>query len=280
VARSSIAAVLVCASCSTGALGPERSQPQPLAEIPLEIRYGIPTVDVSISGNVFRLFLDLGGHRAIALTSEELARANVRFLDHSERFTNSAGQNLESRQFIAYKVVLGNFALGDLEGGESIFGAAAPPDRNGYIGMPVLGKYLLVLDYPAKRIRLYRSGDSLALESECGHGTFSISLVNGIALSVATTEFGDRLFIWDTGTTHNFIRPSSIPVEKSAGRIVDDGSPVMSMESLSLGGRQLGPQEFRLVPFGAPDVDGYFGANVFASRRVCLDIPRGRGSIR
>jgi hypothetical protein len=279
VTRNWIAAVLMCAACSTGPLCPERRQPQPLAEIPVEIRHGIPTVNVLISGNVFRLFLDLGGHQAISLTSEELARANVRFLDRTVRFANSSGQILESRQFVAQNVVLDNFALGDLEGGESNFGDAAPPDRNGYIGMPVLGKYLLVLDYPAKRIRLYRSGDALALENECGRRTFTISLVDGTALSVATTEFGDRLFVWDTGTTSNFIRPSSIPVEKSGGRVVDDGPPIIGIESLSLGEQQLGPQEFRLVQFGAPAVDGYLGSGVFASRRVCLDIPQGKGAI-
>jgi hypothetical protein len=52
---------------------------------------------------------------------------------------------------------------------------------------------------------------------------------------------------------------------------------VIRLEKLALGGLQVGPQDFRLVQFGAPAVDGYLGADLFASRRVCLDIPQGKG---
>ncbi len=34
------------------------------------------------------------------------------------------------------------------------------------------------------------------------------------------------------------------------------------------------------VRFGAPAVDAYLGAGVFSSRKVCLDIPQGKGAIR
>jgi hypothetical protein len=253
----------------------EMSGSQPLATIEIELRHGVPTVDVRVAGEPLRLFLDLGGHRAIALTASELSRVKVKPLEATDRFRNSAGQVLTSRRFIAQDVVLGSLPLGDLEGSESVFGDSVPPDRNGYIGMPVLGRYLLVLDYPAKQLRMYRTGDKLALERECGPSTFPVSLENGIATTRGNTEFGDLVFLWDTGTTHNFIRRSSVP--QATGRRIDDGSPVMTVQKLVLGERDYGPQEFRLIQFQAPAVDAYLGAGLLGTRRVCLDIPQGKG---
>jgi hypothetical protein len=47
-----------------------------------------------------------------------------------------------------------------------------------------------------------------------------------------------------------------------------------------LDGLDVAPQEFRVVPFGAPAVDAYLGAGIFSSRKVCLDIPQGKGAVR
>jgi hypothetical protein len=269
-----LATVLLCGACS---IVPERAQP--LADIPIEIRHRLPTVDVRVAGQPLKLFLDLGGHQAIALTPSELLRVPVRFRDSSDKFRNSTGEVLISRRFVAGKVFLGSLSLGDLEGGESIFGDSVPPDRNGYIGMPVLGRYLLVLDFPQKRVRMYHSGDTAAMKSECGGETFAIRLEKGIAVSTGSTEHGDRLFIWDTGATDNVVRPSALPPEKAWGHRIDDGPPVVTLEHLKLGGRDIGPQTFRLVQFGAPDVDAYLGADLFSSRRVCLDVRKGIGAI-
>jgi hypothetical protein len=273
-----LASVMLCGACSI-APGPT-PRLQPLADIPIEIRNRLPTVDVRVSGQPFKLFLDLGGFQALALTTSELTRVGVRFHDSSDQFRNSKGQILTSRRFLAEGVFLDSFYLGDLEGGESIFGDSVPPDRNGHIGMPVLGHYLLVVDYPQKRVRLYGSGNTAALKGECGEKTFPVRLEKGIAVSTGSTEHGDRLFIWDTGSTDNVIRPSVVPPQKAAGRRIDDGPPVVTLERLELGGHDIGPQQFRLVPFGAPDVDAYLGADLFATRRVCLDVRKGIGAIR
>ena len=276
--RAALASVLLCGACS---IAPEQHQRASLvADIPIEVRNRLPTVDVRVSGQPLKLFLDLGGYSAIALTTSELVRVPVQFRDGLDHFRNSKGQVLSARRFLAERVFLGSFYLGDLDGAESIFGDSAPPERNGHIGMPVLGRYLLVVDYPQKRIRLYDSGNAVALKDECGGETFPIRFEKGIAVSTGSTEHGDRLFIWDTGSTDNVIRPSAVPPEKAMGRRIDDGPPVVTLERLKLGGIDIGPQQFRLVQFGAPDVDAYFGADLFASRRVCLDIRKGIGAIR
>lgn len=268
---------LLCAACS---LKPElQNGSAPIATIPIEIRSGIPTVSVSVAGRPLYLMVDLGGHQGISLTAPELEQVTVRYLPTTSKSQNAKGEKLEARRFVAPNVVLGNLALGDIEGGESIFGTSVPPDRNGYIGEPVLGRYLLVLDYPSKQIRLYRSGDSVALQSECGINTFAVDFANGIATSTASTEFGELEFVWDTGTTHNFLRPAANATLEKLGRRIDEGPPVVTVSSVVLGGKDFGPQEFRLVPFAAPQVDGYLGAGLMSSHKVCLDIGKAMGAV-
>ena len=277
--RAVLAGAILCGGCSAMSI-PVIPLPEPLAEIPIEIRYRLPTVDVRISGAPFKLFLDLGGHRAIALTTAELSRVPVRFSGTWRQSRNSHGQILQSRDFVAENVVLAEFPLGDVEGGELIFGSAVPPEQNGYIGIPILGRYLLVIDYPTKRVRFYKSGDLSALARECGTRTFDVALVNGeIPQTIGTTEFGNRLFLWDTGSTDNVIRPAALPSDRATGSQIDDGPPVVNVNTLKLGQYNVAPQRFRVVPFGAPEVDAYLGYDLFASRRVCLDIPQGKGAV-
>ena len=276
-ARVGIALAIACAACAPLSHAPA---PQPLADIPIELRHGLPTMDVLVGGETLRLFLDLGGYQPIALTASEMERAKVKVLPKTTRFRNSKGEALEAKQFLASHVTLGAFGLGDLEGGESVYGGSVPPDRNGYIGRAAVEKYLIVFDYPQQRIRLYPSGDERALQAECGSRHFRIDLIDGIVRSIVATEFGPRVFLWDSGATNNVIRPSALPASVvAAGRKIDEGSPVTELKQVQLDGHDVGPQQFRLIQFGAPAVDGYLGAGVLASHKVCLDIPRNVGAI-
>jgi len=258
----------------------QQSVSKPIADLPVEIRNHLPTVVVLVSGKPFKLFLDLGAFEQIGLTTEELSKTRVRFTKSSSKYINSKGEAFESRRFIAPDVVIGGVPFGDLTGGEFINYPGGPPDQNGNIGMGLLGKYLMVLDYPNKHVRLYQSGDEAALRRECGTVTFSISVVNGVAQSLATTSKGNLLIEWDTGSTDNVLRPSIIPSAITLATQQDDGPPIFTVASVSLGGHKIGPVQFRLVPFAAPAVDAVFGTDLFASRRVCLDILQHKGAIR
>ena len=91
-----MAAALLSCACTIAPPASEHAKPELLAEVPIEIRHLLPTVDIFISGKPFRLFLDLGDHQAITLLTSELSHANVRFLEGSNKFRNSSGQILES----------------------------------------------------------------------------------------------------------------------------------------------------------------------------------------
>src|SRR2546423_3380458 len=157
---ATVAAVsLAIAGCSSAP-----SAIEPLAQLPLELRSGMPTTPVRIDGTQLELFVDLGGYSAIALTRAELERVSVRYLTDSARSTNASGDIYESRRFVASAVSLGGVLFGDLEGSEFVFPeAAAPPDRNGFIGFALLSRFLLVIDYPNRLLRLYVSGSKDAM---------------------------------------------------------------------------------------------------------------------
>ena len=277
--RGAWALALACAACGSLEHPPDAA-PRPLADIPIELRHGLPTMDVVVGGETLKLFLDLGGYQPISLTASEMERAKVTMLPRVTHFRNSEGQAFEARQFLAGKVRIAGFELGDLEGGEALHGKSGPPDGNGDIGRPVVDHYLLVLDYPQKHIRLYASGDDAAMRAECGSRRFRIDAVDGVVRSIVETEFGPRVFLWDTGATHNMVRPAVLPREAvAAARKIDDGPPVAELQHLALNGHDVGMQPFRLIEFSAPMVDGYLGAGILSSHKVCLDIPRNVGAI-
>jgi len=270
-----VAVSAAMAGCSTtpGAI-------QPLLQVPLELRSGMPTTTVSIGGIELNLFVDLGGYSAIALTEAELKRVSVRYLTDSTRSTNASGDIYESRRFVAPGVSLGGVLLGDLEGSEFIFPeAAAPPDRNGYVGFALLSRFLLIVDYPNGSLRLYASGSKDAMIRECGDKSFEIDVVNGVAQTIADTDHGKLVFSWDTGSIRSVIRPSAVGVSVKAG-VPAPGAPSHRMTKFVLGSRDFGPQSFLPIDYRGVVVDGVLGTDFFASRVVCLDIGRGKGAVK
>ncbi len=240
----------------------------------------MPTATIGIGGKPLRLFIDLGGHGALALTQNELMQVPVSYLTESIRSTNASGEIRESRRFVAPDVVLGGVSFGDLEGSEFIFPpTAAPPDRNGYIGFALLSRFLVVLDYAHQALRLYPSGSAEAFLRECGPETFVIDIVDGVPQSVVKTNSGRLVFSWDTGSTRSVIRPSAV------GRVASNtqdarGFQSHMIESFVLGAKQFGPQAFVLIDYPGLAVDGVLGTDFFASHVVCLDIPQGAGAVR
>ena len=272
---ATIAGVTFMTSCAT-----DGRVSAPPIDLPLELRSGMPTVTVDIGGKPLRLFVDLGGYSAVGLTSGELRQVHVEYLSESIRSTNAAGEINESRRFAVPDVALGGVSLGELAGSEFIFAAdAAPPDRNGYIGFALLSRFLLVIDYPSRSLRLFRSGEPGVLLRECGPKTFEVQVVDGVAQSTAKTDYGWRVFSWDTGSTRNVIRPSVVGRADTRATMTREITS-QRVTSFVLGGHEFGPQQFAVIGYPALGVDGVLGTDFFSSRVVCLDIPQGIGAAR
>ena len=271
------ASALVVLSLPTAFATSSAEPLKPLANIPVALKDGLPTTEVRIAGRPVKLFLDLGGFQAITLTSEQLETASVRFVDRFEEYRNAYGGAFKARSFVARDVNVGGASLGDIEGGEIVFTEGhAPPVKTGYLGMRLLGRFLLVLDYPSRYVRLYASGNHQAFARECGQQSFQVLTVNEVAQSVVFTEYGKLLFEWDTGATHDFIRPSRQRPEMRRG----DGSlPGTTLRKFVLGRHDYGPLRFNVLDFSAPAVDGILGTDFLETRKVCLDIKQGKGAI-
>jgi hypothetical protein len=252
---------------------------EPPIRVPLELRNGMPTTTVNVGDTPLRLFLDLGGYSAIALTPAELSKVQVRYLAESTRSTNASGNIYETRRFVASAVSLGGVLLGDLEGTEFVFPeTAAPPDRNGFLGFALLSRFLMVIDYPGRSLRLYASGSREAMIRECGNKSFEIDVVNGVAQSIADTDQGKLVFSWDTGSTRSVIRPSSAGSANGATSVA--GAPLHRTARFVLGSSDFGPQSFLTIDYRGIKVDGVLGTDFFVSRVVCLDIGRGQGAAK
>lgn len=254
----------------------------PLAELELDIRDRLSYVTVPVAGVPLRLMVDLGGFAAIALTTDELARVTVTPRDGKIVSLNAAGEKVAARRFSVPSLAMGALPMNDVDGIELVYSGTpgtTPPERNGYIGLGLLRDYLVVVDYPRRRLRLHRGGDAIALKRECGDTTFRIALGHGFVQSTAHLPFGPRSFIWDTGATTNLLRPAALP-PGVAGTSVDDGPPVLDLRDVVVEDRTLGAMPFRVFDFSAPDVDGYLGFDVFARHRVCFDPSRGVAAAR
>jgi hypothetical protein len=254
---------------------------KPIVDFPIELRNSLPTADVAISGRTFKLLVDLGGFAAIGLTAAELESAGISPRGSSRHFVNSSGQTLVSREFTVPDVKIGGTSVGALQGSEAVFAEHNfPPDRNGYIGFGLLSRFLLVLDYPSRRIRMYPSGDERAFEDECGVHSFPLVVESGITKSLARSDHGELWLLWDTGSSDNVIRPTFHGVDlvpNDARKL--EAPPIVSMRSVTLDGNELGPIEFRAIPFVQPPVDGVLGTPFLQSHKICLDLPGRRGAI-
>lgn len=271
-------AFLLTAFAVTGCANAPPGTPAPI-RVPIVLRNGLPTATVEVSGKALSLFLDLGGYNAIALTPQELSRVPVTFLEGTVRSIQASGAIYESRRFVAEEVSLGGTSVGALEGSEFIFSeGAAPPDRNGYIGFGLLSRFLVVIDYPDRSVRLYPSGSSDALTRECGTRAFAVDVVDGVAQSTVDTEQGKLVFSWDTGSSRSVLLPSAI---KRSRRSTESGpSAAYRIGKFVLGEREFGLQDFLLIDYRGLTTDGVLGTDFFAPRVVCLDMGTGVGAVR
>ena len=247
--------------------------PEALTKIPFELRSQLPTAKVNVGGQSIPLFIDLGGHLPVALSKGALRQVKVNYTGTSLKWRDWTGTIHESKRFVAPDVMIAGTSFGDLQGAEFNFPESADAaDPKGYIGFGLLKNYLLVFDYILGVLRLYPSGDPTAIEAECGSQHFPIQVADGVVQSVIGTDKGKLIFQWDTGSTRNVIRPSSIG---------EAGTPMRPFRSFQIGEKQLTAQVvFEVREFAAPAVDGVLGTDFFASRVICFDVKTGRGAIR
>lgn len=244
-----------------------------LMEVPFKLENRLPTIAATIAGKPVSLFVDLGGYKAIALVVRKQDDIELQYSDQIEQWRNSEGKIFTSRLFSVPSVRVGATDFGSLEGVE-LPAEDRTFSQDGYIGFPALGRFLVVLDYPNHRMRFYPSGSKNDLKRECG-STFPLQIVSGVVQSTVDTDRGPLIFQWDTGSTGNVLRPSSLP-ENSYGKDVTS----LPLTKFAVGGRDFGRIRIPLREFIAPNVDGILGTDFFESKVVCLDLENQLGGIK
>lgn len=234
--------------------------------IPVTFVSGDPTIDVCVEGNVYPLKLDLGNFFPFAFREEILE--NIRkFKYGTATWHDFSGKKYESPAYSIPEIKINNLrfthvlAKKDREDFHVNATLQGPPMLPlGVIGLPIIEKYNLLLDFPHSAI--YVSNDRLSLQQA---GLLSRNLLaapfvrhqDGILLSIGT-DTGIYRLILDTGATRTFIRtPHPTLTEKF--RILEHNFGERSVASIDLS-----PQF---------DYDGFLGMDFLCEYSVFIDYP-------
>jgi hypothetical protein len=265
--------VLTPGSAFAGSSGIGKQQVLDPLRIPFTVdETGLPTFVASIDGKPISLFLDFGSSKTLAIKQSVLKKLSVSYGDAAGHFTSWTGLVSKVKPFTAH-----NFSAGTIR--RSTIDGTSLPDhlynfpQDGSLGFGFLRNFLVVFDYAHGEVRLYPPNNPVALQKECGAGTYAINDRIGVAEVSAETELGTRIFLLDTGANRDVARPGGNPVLGKPGTLFE-------FKKFQLGGHDLGKHSFLLVPYAAPDVDGVLGRDFFSKHVVCIDIDAGKMGVK
>ncbi|HEY3226125.1 MAG TPA: hypothetical protein VGK61_03895 [Planctomycetota bacterium] len=274
------ATLLFAASCTTVA----DPDPIPVVEsglvrIPLVLDRGMAWVDVNIAGRSFRLLLDLGGFDTVALSPEALAGLAVSWTGRTRTTFSAMGDLARAREYILPALELGGVVFHELRGTEDLLqGEKRAVKRPGYLGLGLLQRFNLIIDYPARELVLLWPDVSPPAEYRVEEwpSTEFAAGVNGV---VATVEIDGsrRRLVWDTGASHCILK-SGLQGSALVGK--EGQYSVCTPKSFEVGGHDFGAVEFVLLEFKQPPADGFIGYPFFGKHAVFVDFRSHRLAVR
>lgn len=279
--RASIAGFLLLGvSCAAGATPePLPSAESGLVRIPLVLDRGMAWVDVTIAGRPLRLLLDLGGFDTVALTPESLEGMSVTWTGRTRTTFSAMGDVAKAREYVLPAVEMGGVVFRELRGTEDLLkGEKRVVQRTGYLGLGLLQRFNLIIDYPARELVLLWPDVSPPAEYHVEEwpSTEFASGVNGV---VATVEIDGerRRLVWDTGASHCVLKTGlqgSAPVHR------EGDYSVCTPKAFEVGGHEFGPVDFVLLDFKQPPADGFIGYPFFGKHAVFVDFRSHRLAVR
>jgi len=227
-----------------------------------------PTIDASIGGNIYPLELDIGSSFLLSLRQEILQNVNKTPYGTAE-WSDFKGQRYESPAYTIPEIKIGNLAFTNVIAKQNredfhinVTSNTQPMQPIGVIGLPVLEKYNLFLDFSHSTI--YASNDYLPLQQAglLSQNLLSIPFVlhsDGILLSVET-DIGTYRLILDTGSTCTAIRA---PHQNSTTRF-------------RLMGHDFGARSIFPIDLNSHfDYDGYLGMDFLSEYSLFIDYSNG-----
>ncbi len=243
--------------------------------IPIEIEDGNPVARVRINGVVARLIVDSGGD-LVSLKSAAIDRVGARRTGLHADGTNARGQTSQQALLLLDSLEIGGRSFRNVAGQESgAYAAAAAGD--GVVGRQFLDQFVAVYDYRSRRIALFDSSEREAVRHACrGTRVGMLPDPEGLAIVAAAADQHELRILLDTGAVRSFIKKSFADDRK-----LPVAAPFYRAQTLTLGGRNVGPQPFLVIDLQAPaSVDAYLGYDFFADHVVCIDPRRRVVSVR
>jgi len=252
---------------------------QPLAEASMDVSSGRPVVTIATSqGASLKLLVDSGGFGGIALIPAALSSAAVEFSGRTVEWQDAQGHRFSSRQFTESDLRIGEKQIGPI-GGSELLGSSKelPHDTVGYLGIDILDKFIVKMDYKSGVLSLYQASGRSAFADVCGTSSFPATLRNGVVEVRARTDDSELLLQLDTGSSLTFIHPDVAEAKAPADNARQQ--TVRRFSHFALGGHDFGRQVLDLKLFNAPAVDGVLGSDFFVGRTLCLDLAHQQASL-
>jgi hypothetical protein len=271
---------IVCGAFCLGVITMAGAATQaPTVTVPIELMNNFPIVEVEIDGRRLPLMFDLGGSDQIVLSAEALRTLHVEPLDGIYAWKDAKGNRLESRRFRIPELRIGSLVMRDVTGHEDAEAATyrKTPAGMGYIGESLVRPFKLVLDYEHRLMTFIPRDSDRAEQDGCSGEQVPFDPEwDGAPVAKAETDFGELVFVWDTGAPMSLVRESLVT---SSGSGVAD--LYVSSRRFVLGRKDFGPVRLRRFKFAEPaGVDGFIGHDFFADHVVCIDIGNQRFHVR
>lgn len=266
------------------------------AELPLHLlRGGLPAVDVRAGDRTLRLVIDTGStHALLALRPDVLADLGIEPGKSAGWTMDSQGRRIAERCFTMPRLAVGDSVVTNLPGVTESSPALAAIPADGMLTLPFLRHFLVLLDYRAGFLRLYRPDAVPAELAGDGWKTVAFRLHSRVGMLVEGRlgSDGDTLaLILDTGKAathggvpHSMLFGNSDRVRRLVARLGDRVAPskhhpryrVFEAETFLLGGQANGAHHFEIGDRSlATWADGILGSAFFLRHRVFIDFARG-----
>jgi hypothetical protein len=231
--------------------------------IPIEIEDGNPIASARINGVPVKLVIDSGG--GVVVLKPDVARRVGAVRAESTRTSIDAHGMIVAQPVLTLNTLeLGGHEFSRVEAAE--YSGEVP--RDGSVGREFLNRYLVIYDYPSRKITLFTPDEGVASTQECrGASARTIPHPEGVIVSMVATDAGTMKVMWDTGATNSFVKKTFVDQHKLAVQ-----PPFYTSQRFAFGQPDFGPLRFVVLDFSEPpDVDGYVGHNFFAGHVVCID---------
>jgi hypothetical protein len=194
----------------------------------------------------------------------------VKWTGRSRTIFSAMGESERAREYVLPEFELGGIVFPEVRGFEDLLqGKQQAAVRAGYLGLGLLRRFRIIIDYPSRLLVLIWPDVPTPDEYDVENwSALQFAPESDGVVSRAKVEGVERLLVWDTGASHCVLKSG---LEGAATVRTEGGHPFVMVNSFDVGGVEAGPMEFALLAFKQPRADGFVGYPFFAKHAVYVD---------